>query len=168
MNRKTLIIAVIAIMALIIVDQLSKQIVADNMTLGQSVELIPSFLYLTYHINTGAAWGMFAGQMTFFLIVSIIALAIFFVLAREMHFSTKPFFSVGVVLLIGGTIGNLIDRMVYAYVIDFIDVYIFSYDFPIFNVADMALTIGWIALAIDIIFLNPKRDEANANNNSHV
>ncbi len=168
MNRKTLIIAVIAIMALIIVDQLSKQIVADNMTLGQSVELIPSFLYLTYHINTGAAWGMFAGQMTFFLIVSIIALAIFFVLAREMHFSTKPFFSVGVVLLIGGTIGNLIDRMVYAYVIDFIDVYIFSYDFPIFNVADMALTIGWIALAIDIIFLNPKRDEANANNNPQV
>lgn len=159
MNKKTALIALASILGVVIFDQLTKQLVADALRLGDSIEIIPSFLHITYHINTGAAWGMFPGETTFFAIVTVIALVVFGVLAREMHFGTKPFYSIGVALLIGGTLGNFIDRMVYAYVIDFIDVYIINYNFPVFNIADAALTIGWVLLAIDIIFYNPKRTD---------
>jgi len=165
MPKKTLIVALIAILFLIGLDQFTKTVVADNIEYGSKIELIPAFLYLTYHVNPGAAWGFFEGQIEFFIIITIIALVIFLILGREMEFRTKPFYSVGVVLLIGGTLGNFIDRLRFGHVIDFIDVYIFGYNFPIFNVADMALTIGWACLAFDLIFLNPKRERKDAEEN---
>jgi signal peptidase II len=71
------------------------------------------------------------------------------------------FYSVGISLMIGGTIGNLIDRVFRGYVIDFLDFDIFGYSYPTFNVADMALVIGVIMFAIDILFLETRRNKRN-------
>lgn len=165
MQKATFITGVLIILGVIIFDQITKTMTANNIVFGEQIPLIETFLYLTHHRNSGAAWGMFPGQIWFFIIVTVIALGIFLVLSFEMAFKTKPFYSIGVVLLIGGTIGNFIDRLRFGYVIDMVNVYIFSYDFPVFNVADSALTIGWIALAIDIIFINPKRSDDRATKN---
>ena len=166
MQLKTFISGILIILGVIILDQITKTLTADHIIFGQQITLIDGFLYLTYHRNTGAAWGMFPGQIWFFVIVTVIALGVFLVLSLEMNFKTKPFYSIGVVLLIGGTIGNFIDRLRFGYVIDMIDVYIFTYDFPVFNIADSALTIGWIALAIDIIFINTKRSDGRGEKNA--
>ncbi len=162
MDRKNYFIGLAIVVGIILLDQVTKSLVANNIAIREMITIIPSFLYLTHHVNPGAAWGMLPGQLTFFVIVTIIALGIFVYLSKDMVFKEKPFYSMGVVLLIGGTIGNFIDRLRLGHVIDFIDVYIFGYNFPVFNVADMALTIGWIALAIDLVFLNPQRSDADA------
>ncbi|MFW5842081.1 MAG: signal peptidase II [Bacillota bacterium] len=159
-KRKPYLLALAIIAGLILLDQATKWLIVQTMDLGQSEAVIPSLLYITSHRNTGAAWGMFAGQMVFFTIITILALALFVFIGKDIDFKEKRFFSYAIVLLIAGTLGNFIDRVSLGYVIDFIDVYIFTYDFPIFNVADMCLTIGMIFLGIDILLLEPKRKEA--------
>ncbi|MFW5841844.1 MAG: signal peptidase II [Bacillota bacterium] len=159
-KRKPYLLALAFIVSLIILDQVTKWLIVGLMDLGQSEMVIPSLLYITSHRNTGAAWGMFAGEMVFFSIITVIALGLFIFIGKDIDFKNKKFFSYAIVLLIAGTIGNFIDRISLGYVIDFIDVYIFSYDFPIFNVADMCLTIGMVFLGIDILLLEPKRKEA--------
>lgn len=159
-KRKPYLLALGLIIGLIILDQATKWLIVDIMALGQSETVIPSLLYITSHRNTGAAWGMFDGQIVFFTIITILALGLFIFIGKDIDFKEKRFFTYAIVLLIAGTIGNFIDRISLGYVIDFIDVYIFSYDFPIFNVADMCLTIGMVFLGIDILLLDPKRKEA--------
>jgi len=85
----------------------------------------------------------------------------FFYLISKSNFKTMKFYSVGISLMIGGTIGNLIDRVFRGYVIDFLDFDIFGYSYPTFNVADMALVIGVIMFAIDILFLETRRNKRN-------
>jgi signal peptidase II len=128
-------------------DQLTKWIVVMTMPLNDSITLIPSFLSLTHARNFGASWSLFQNQMPFLIGVTLVALTIFII----WYVRLKPDFTLerlGLVLMIGGTIGNFIDRVTLGYVVDFIDVLIFGYDFPIFNVADIALTCGVIALLI--------------------
>lgn len=129
----------------IILDQISKYIVASNLSL-QHVEVIPNFFYLTYAKNTGMAWSLLSGKQAFLSVISAIAIGvmIYYLVAKDTDKVTK----VALALMIGGAAGNLIDRLFYTYVRDFLDFYIFGYDFPIFNVADSALTIGVILLFI--------------------
>lgn len=159
MKKKTLFTALFAVLLIIILDQLTKLWIIGALPYGESdpIVLINQFLYITHHHNYGASWGLFQGQTVFFIIVTIIALAIFLVFAKDMAFKEKPFYSIGITLLIGGTIGNFIDRIRLGYVVDFIDTHIFGYNFPIFNVADMALTVGMTLFAIDLILLESKR-----------
>jgi signal peptidase II len=132
---------------LIALDQISKYVVVATMPLSFSIPLIPSFFSLTHARNYGASWSLFQNQLPFLIGVTIVALAVmlkwYSSLAKEWSFER-----LGLVLMLGGTIGNFIDRLVLGYVIDFIDVIIFGYDFPIFNVADIALTCGVIALIL--------------------
>jgi len=154
---------VIAIPLLVLLDQLTKYAAESNIDLGTQVEIIPNFFYLTHLRNEGAAWGLFQGQMVFFYVVSALALAIFGYFAASINFKKALIYSLSIVFLISGTLGNLIDRVQFGFVIDFIDVYIFTYDYPVFNVADILLTAGTIGLGIDILFLESKRSK-NANN----
>jgi signal peptidase II len=132
---------------LIALDQLSKYVVVATMPLSFSIPLIPSFLSLTHARNYGASWSLFQHQLPFLIGVTIIALAVMinWYVRLEKGWSHER---LGLVLMLGGTMGNFIDRLVQGYVVDFIDVIIFGYDFPIFNVADIALTLGVIALIL--------------------
>lgn len=146
----------------IVLDFISKLWASESLQGEPSIALIPSFLYLTYHTNPGAAWGILQGQQLFFAAITMVALAIFFYWALTADFKEKFFYSWALVLLIGGTIGNFIDRVRFGYVIDFIDVYLGSYNFPIFNIADAALTVGVIAFSFDLLFLESKRVNTDA------
>lgn len=132
-------------------DQFTKHLVSSSMQLGQSQEIINNFFYFTYAHNTGVAWGMLAGHLWLFIIVALVSavlMIVFFMKTRRNEVLTR----FGLVLTFAGMAGNLIDRVVYGYVRDFIDVVIFNYNFPIFNVADMAVVIGVILIIIEIVF----------------
>ncbi len=166
MRKKTYLIMAIIIVAIIALDQWTKYLAIKHLKDAEAIVIIPRFLSLSYHENTGMGFGFLQGQTLFFIVVTIIALIVFIAMAHTAHFKKNFFYSLGITLLIGGTIGNFIDRLFRegGKVIDMIDAWILSDNFPIFNIADMALTIGFFALAIDIFIfesLRRKNDEKN-------
>ncbi|MBV1709034.1 MAG: signal peptidase II [Erysipelothrix sp.] len=142
---------VFLILAVVALDQITKYAIEARLSLGQSIELIKGFFSLTYARNTGAAWSILTGQMTFFYIVSTIALIVmtYFLWKTDKKETLQRF---ALALLIAGTIGNFIDRLMFQYVRDFLDFIIIGYDFPIFNVADISLNVA-IGLLILEAFL---------------
>ena len=136
-------------------DQLTKWLVVEKMSLGERIQVIENFLYITSHRNRGAAWGILQGQMWLFYIITVVVI-IFIVYYMKKYAEGKPLLLLTFSLLLGGAIGNFFDRLLRKEVVDFIDVYIFSYDFPIFNVADSALTIGVILLII-LLFIDERK-----------
>ncbi|MGM7701096.1 signal peptidase II [Pseudalkalibacillus sp. Hm43] len=140
----------LAILVLII-DQVTKWVVVTRMELGQQVTLIEDFFYLHSHRNRGAAFGILQGQMWLFIIVTIVVIiAVIYYLHTEAK--GNVLLSTSLALILGGAIGNFIDRLFRGEVVDFLDFYIFTYDFPIFNIADSALVIGVGLIAIAFLF----------------
>ena len=134
-------------MIFLLLDQLSKGLVNIYFNLNQSIEIIPNFFELTYVHNQGASFSMFMGARWFFIIIAIIALNIIFIFfIRDKKLKNSEI--VAYALLIGGIIGNLIDRILYGYVIDFLDFTILGYNFAIFNFADSFIVIAIIILII--------------------
>ena len=132
-------------------DQFTKHLVSSSMQLGQSQEIIDNFFYFTYAQNTGVAWGMLAGHLELFIIIALLS-AIFMIYFFTKTKSREVLTRFGLVLTFAGMAGNLIDRIVLGYVRDFIDFVIFNYNFPIFNIADIAVVIGVILIIFEIIF----------------
>ncbi|TVT29128.1 lipoprotein signal peptidase [Salinicoccus cyprini] len=133
-------------------DQYTKYLVVRFMEEGESIPLLGDFLSLTSHRNSGAAWGLFQGQMIFFYLVTVLVLGILvYVYIKEAK--DNFLLQTAIVLLMAGAFGNFIDRVLFQEVVDFIDVLIISYDFPIFNVADSALSIGVVLMLIEFFFI---------------
>ncbi len=149
-----------SIALIVILDQITKQFIANSMNLFEEVEVIKDFFYITSHRNDGGAWGILGGEMSIFFLITALAFVLFYYLAKDIDFIEKKLYSASVILLISGAIGNFIDRLLYGYVVDFLDFYIFGYDFPTFNVADIALVVGVTIFAFDIL----KEDLINAKN----
>lgn len=131
----------------VIIDIVSKLVISNLMNVYDSVIVIKNFFNITYVRNTGAAWSLFAGRIWLLIIVSLIIISfiIFYI------YKNKPknrYEKIGYSLVLGGAIGNFIDRIVYRYVIDFLDFNIFGYNYPIFNLADTFIVIGVIILCI--------------------
>ena len=147
----------IAVCAVIIaVDQITKEAVYKNIYYGSSIVLIPGLLELSHVHNTGAAWGIFNTHTELLSVVTGIACcALCFVFFQ----SKKKLFKAALVLVIGGAIGNVIDRVFRGYVIDFIKVWIFKYEFPNFNVADSCITIGCVLLIIAVMLSGRKEGD---------
>lgn len=130
-----------------IVDIVSKLVVSNSMDVYDSVIIIKDFFYITYVRNTGAAWSIFSGETLGIVIVSLmIILGIIYYIFKNNPESKLEKLGYGMIL--GGAIGNLFDRVIYGYVIDFFDFYIFGYDYPIFNLADSFIFVGVIILII--------------------
>ncbi|SER57769.1 signal peptidase II [Psychrobacillus sp. OK032] len=136
----------------IALDQWTKWLIVNNMELGERIPILDPYFALLSHRNRGAAWGMLQGQMGLFTIVTVVVIiGIIYYFHKEAK--GKPLFQVGLMMLLGGAIGNFIDRLWRSEVVDFVDVLIpiINYDFPIFNIADAALSIGVVMVIIFII-----------------
>ena len=144
------IIVLISVLS-VVIDQITKQVIAHTMTIGESIPVIDGFLFITSHRNAGAAWGIFQGKMLFFYVVTLVIIGVILYWLKTLDLKKEMLLGIALALILGGAIGNFIDRVLYQHVIDFIDVIIFGYDFPIFNVADSSLTIGVVLMGIDTI-----------------
>jgi len=133
----------------IALDQWSKWLIVKNMAVGERIMIWDPWFAVLSHRNRGAAWGMLEGQMWLFTIITIaVVVAIIYFFHKEAKH--KPLLQVGLMLLLGGAIGNFIDRLWRGEVVDFASVLIpgINYYFPIFNIADAALTFAVIILFI--------------------
>lgn len=132
-------------------DQVTKQLVANNMDLYQSIDILP-FFNITYVHNPGAAFSFLADQggwqRWFFTAIAAIASIVFIVWLAKTPKQQK-LLSVAFALMLSGAVGNLIDRVLFGYVIDFIDFYGFGYRFPAFNIADSMIFIGAALMILD-------------------
>ena len=138
-------IILISILTLII-DIFTKQIVLNTLIEDQSITIIKDFFSITFAKNTGVAFSFLEGRIPFIIIMTTIV--IFFILKYLKTTTINKYESICYGLIIGGAIGNLIDRIIYGYVIDFFDFNLLGYSFPIFNLADTAIVIGVITLFI--------------------
>lgn len=149
-------ISIIIIFFLIIfVDQLTKILVIKNFQLYESLSILP-FFNLTFVVNYGFAFGFLNNPS---LNQIIVILVIFSIIAYFLYLLIKTqdqFFRFSLILVISGAIGNFIDRILYGFVIDFIDIYLGSYHWPAFNLADSSITLGFILIMFNILFLNKK------------
>ena len=138
---------------IIILDQWTKWLVVQQMEIGERIPIIEPYIALLSHRNRGAAWGMLEGQMWLFYIVTVVVV-VGILYYYHTHGKDQPLLKVSLMVLLGGAIGNFIDRLFRGEVVDFVDVLIpvINYDFPIFNVADAALTIGVVMMIIYILF----------------
>lgn len=141
---------IILIAGLVGIDQWTKWYFLKNKELFNKFEVIKDFFYLTYLENRGAAFGILQNFRWFFIIITIIALAI---MIGYFIKSDNIFLRLALSILIAGAIGNFIDRLFRGYVVDFLDFYLFGYDFPVFNVADICVNVGVFLLVIYIIFI---------------
>jgi len=140
----------------VLLDQWTKWLIVKNMDLTERIAVWDPWFGILSHRNRGAAWGMLQGKMWLFTIVTLIVIAgIVYYFHKEAK--GKLFFQVSLMVLLGGAIGNFIDRVFRGEVVDFIDVLIpiINYHFPIFNIADAALSISVVMLII-ALFLEDK------------
>lgn len=140
-------------LAVVILDQFSKYIVVENMAQGESIPIIEEVFHLTYILNPGAAFGMFAHNRLFFIAIAVIVIGIIIWARREILASPWEV-KAGCGLFLGGAIGNLIDRARQGLVIDFFDFRIW----PVFNIADIAICIGVGLIIWNLLKTELKRD----------
>jgi signal peptidase II len=140
----------------IVLDRMSKWLVAGSINLHDSISVLPGFFRLTHVQNSGAAFGLFAESSSewkvgILILFSILALAVVSALLwKNSHSMTTT--GVGLALILGGAVGNLWDRLLTGHVVDFLDFYLGSYHWPAFNVADSAIVIGALLLVAEILF----------------
>lgn len=142
----------------IAIDQISKWLIVKNMELGTSIPIIDNVLYITSHRNRGAAWGILENKMWFFYIITVV-FVVFIVMYMKKYAKTDKLLGISLGLILGGAIGNFIDRVFRQEVVDFIHVYIFSYNYPVFNIADSALCIGVVLIIIQTLLEGKKTKE---------
>jgi len=146
----------------IITDQITKRVMEDRLRGQRSIPVVDDILRLTYVENRGAAFGLLQDQTTFFVLVGIIVVG---VIAASYRYLPRSGFMLHLALglQLGGAIGNLIDRVRQGYVVDFVDFGYHANWWPVFNVADSAIVVGVVLLALNALAPNPAADRtANA------
>lgn len=158
-GAKYLIFSVIAIVV-VITDQITKLLIERNLDLGQIITIIPNFFDIHYIRNTGAAFGLMSRlpdsfRLPFLIIVSMIAMLLIgylFVTAKK----ERTGYIISLSLVFSGAIGNLIDRVFIGEVRDFVDLHIYNLHWPVFNIADSAITVGIILLTYELLVIEPR------------
>ena len=147
-KRKTITAYLIA--GIIILDQLTKYWVLRNFSPGQSIPVIKNIFHLTYVLNSGAAFGILRGRVY---ILMLIAAAVVILILVNLRRIKLPLVKIALALILSGAVSNLIDRLRLNAVIDFLDFRVW----PVFNVADSAITVGAVLLAYSVIFKKDKK-----------
>ena len=140
---------------IIFFDQLTKILVIKNFQLYESLSILP-FFNLTFIVNYGFAFGFLNNPS---LNQIIVILVIFSIIAYFLYLLIKTqdqFFRFSLILVLSGAVGNFIDRVLHGFVVDFIDIYLGSYHWPAFNLADSSISLGFILIMFNILFLNKK------------
>lgn len=153
MKKKVLLYSII----LFVVDQISKLLIDNFLVLGKSYTIFDRFLYVTKAYNDGVSFSMLQGQRWFIILISFVVMVFLYLYMQKFKINKKNIIAFS--LIYGGLFGNLVDRFVYGYVIDFIDFYVFNYNYPIFNFADSFICIG-IAILLYSVYMG----EDNENN----
>jgi signal peptidase II len=135
----------------LVLDQITKVLVMNQLAAYQDMIPLTGFFNLIHVHNTGAAFSLFADQpgwqRYFFLAIGLGASALMFYLMRQTR--GRPLFSIALALILGGAVGNVIDRALYGHVIDFLDFHVAGWHWPAFNVADAGITVGAVLLVLD-------------------
>jgi len=163
LHRENLVWLGLSILA-ILLDQWTKHIASTHLTLGEPTAVIPGLLDWTLLHNHGAAFSFLsdAGGWQRYLFTGLaVVLSLVFVVWLLRLPKQAAILAAGIALVLGGAIGNLIDRVSLGYVVDFISVYHSTHYFPSFNIADSAITLGTIFLIIDMLFLDKRRQQQN-------
>jgi signal peptidase II len=154
---------IVTAVAVVVLDQITKAIVRPRLNLHESVEVIPNLLNLTRVHNTGAAFGMLNTADFPFktALLTVVALAAFcgvawYALTVPLH---ERLARIGVACVLGGAVGNLIDRTTAGYVLDFVDFYWRGWHFWAFNVADAAITVGVVLMILDLLGLGHRASD---------
>lgn len=139
----------------IVLDQITKTLVRNALSLGESRTLIPGFADLTHVQNTGAAFGLlnaidFPYKPVVMLVIASLALLAIAAYGTQLGFHDR-LARVGLALILGGAFGNLLDRIIHGHVIDFVDVYWRDVHFWAFNVADTAISVGAVLVLLEMI-----------------
>ena len=140
---------------LVILDQITKALVINFFDLYESVPLLP-IVKLTFVVNYGFAFGLLNNPSLNQIVVSIVILLIISYFLYLLIKTQDKVFQFTLTLILSGALGNFLDRIFRGFVIDFIDIYIGGYHWPAFNIADSCITIGFVVLMINILFLNKK------------
>ena len=139
---------VIKSLSIIIIDQIIKYLIMFLLSLNESITIIPNFFNITYVINKGAAWNILNDKTWLLIIITILLLLFIYYIEKDFKKNKRNEWAFS--LVYGGIIGNLIDRLFKSGVVDFLDFKIFGYDYPVFNIADIAIVIGIILIIISI------------------
>lgn len=142
-------------LTLVILDQITKALVINFFNLYDSVALLP-MINLTFVVNYGFAFGLLNNPSLNQILVSLVILAIIIYFLYLLIKTQDKIFQLTLTLILAGALGNFIDRIFRGFVIDFIDIYIGKYHWPAFNIADSCITVGFVVLMINILFLNKK------------
>ena len=146
-------LATIIVIAVVVLDQVSKAIVVANLGLHEGAGFIPYVLSFYHTRNTGAAWSILQDHRWVFMLLSVLAIAgIIVILIKE--YRRHKLLTISLAMILGGGFGNMIDRIFSGYVVDFLK---FEFiDFPIFNIADSFITVGAVLLGVYLIFFETK------------
>ena len=159
-SNMIMIIIIITSTILLCIDQISKLLVVNLLTKTDSITIIKNFFYLTYINNDGAAFSILVGKRIFLILIAVLVIVMLIRYIKKNNIQNKLEL-VSLALIIGGSLGNLMDRVVRGYVIDFLDFKIFNYNFPIFNLADTFIVIGVFLLLLKEIRKENNLDSRN-------
>lgn len=140
----------VIIILIVAIDQVTKLFVSSKIPYGEIYPVIDKFFYITYHENKGAAWGILQNGRLFFIVVTLLVSS---VIIYAISKSKDRMLKLSLAIILGGALGNFIDRVIKGGVGDFLDFYIFSYHFPTFNAADTFIVIGTALLAFYLLFV---------------
>lgn len=134
-----------------IVDLISKKLIATRLEIGEQISVIGNFFLITSHRNRGAAFGILQEQRIFFILITLIIVGAIVWYMQSIRDSKRAVLLTGLGLVMGGAVGNFLDRLLYGEVVDFFQLNFGSYTFPIFNVADSAICCGVVLIIIDTL-----------------
>ena len=144
MKKKVMLFSII----LFIIDQISKLLIDKFLVLGKSYTIFDKFLYVTKAYNDGVSFSMMQGHRWIIILISLVVMVFLYFYMQKFKVNKRNIIAFS--LVFGGLFGNLVDRIIYGYVIDFIDFYVFNYNYPIFNFADSFICVGVLILLYSV------------------
>ena len=143
---------ILSIVVLVSVDQLTKWLAVVHLSESADKVFSPGVVGFTYHENPGAAWGMLQDHRWVFMVTSTVAIVAIMIYLAKNRKSLHPISVIAFTLIVAGGVGNMIDRVLIGYVVDFIN-FLFI-DFPVFNFADMCVTVGAVLMIVWLLFVD--------------